>query len=189
MIIALRNSFRFICPISAALIALTFLGASPASASAAESATPSGQAMEALIGVPYALFARQRDTEAYRSLNCFTAAMYALRRAGYRCPAKNFKQGWAFWWPRAQPLRLGESTLGQRGALMLTRSHVLLLHADRNGDGRIDGGDTIIHAYFRPVAVETLADWLRAASPGEIRVLPLDEALDCSPPSPDPSAG
>ena len=135
--------------------------------------------MEALIGVPYQLYARQPETEQFRALNCFTAMIHALRRSGYRCPDLSFKQGWAYWWPQARVLRLGETPVSGKGALLLTRTHFLLMYADQNGDGLIDGDDRVIHAYYRPVEVSTLAEWMQANRPGEIRYLPLDESLAC----------
>ena len=144
-----------------------------------ETSMPSGQAMESLIGVPYKLYARQQETEASRALNCFTSVVYALRRSGYVCPDMSFRQGLAYWWPQAKALRFGETPLSGKGALLLSRTHFLLLHSDSNDNGRVDRADRVIHAYFRPVEISTLAAWMEERQGGEIRYLALDDSFAC----------
>lgn len=144
-----------------------------------ETAMPSGQAMEPLIGVPYKLYARQRETETLSALNCFTSVVYALRRSGYVCPDMSFRQGLAYWWPLAKALRPGQTPLLGKGALLLSRTHFLLVHSDSNDNGLVDREDRVIHAYFRPVEISTLGTWMEERQGGEIRYLALDDSFAC----------
>lgn len=165
---AFRSFFRFISISALGISGL--LAAEP---------TPGGLAMESLMGMPYRLFARQAETDTRQALNCFTSVMDALGRVGASCPKMNFKQGFAFWWPRGTRLRLGETPIIGKDMLLLTRSHFLLLHTDRNENGVVDKDDLVIHAYFRPVEITTIEAWLGQSPPEEIRFLPVDEAFAC----------
>lgn len=165
---AFRSFSRFIL--------ISALGIS--SLSAAEP-TPGGLAMESLIGVPYRLFARQGETDTGQALNCFTSVMDALSRRGLSCPRMNFRQGFAFWWPRGRELRFGETPIDGRDMLLLTRSHFLLLHTDRNENGMVDEDDLVIHAYFRPVEITTIRAWLQESPREKIRYLSVDDAFVC----------
>jgi hypothetical protein len=168
MKVAFRSFSRFIS--ISALGVSSLLAAEP---------TPGGLAMESLIGMPYRLFARQGETDTRQALNCFTSVMDALSRLGVPCPKMNFKQGFAFWWPRGKELRLGETPIDGRDMLLLTRSHFLLLHTDRNENGVVDEDDLVIHAYFRPVEITTIKAWLQESRREEIRYLSVDDAFVC----------
>lgn len=140
---------------------------------------PVATTMRTLFAVPYRLYARSADTEQQLALNCFTAVLYALRREFPGCSILDIRQAQAYWWPRSRPLRLGESRIGPRGALLLSRAHFLLLEADSNGNGVIDGGDPVIHAYFRPLEINSIDDWLVESGRPPVRYLPLDENFPC----------
>ncbi|MDP5239255.1 hypothetical protein Q9Q94_06925 [Uliginosibacterium sp. 31-16] len=135
--------------------------------------------MKTLRNVPYRLYARQPDTAAGTGLNCFTAVIEALRKAGRSCPDMNIHQGLAFWWPRAQRLQLGQTPIAGQDVLLLTRSHFMLLRADRNANQRIDADDLIAHAYYRRVEINTINDWLHEAGPQNLRYLPVDDSFLC----------
>lgn len=145
----------------------------------AASVTPSGQAMEDLLGVDYTLYARQPQTQAHQALNCITAVIYALRQQGWVCPNLNFQQGRAYWWHQAQPLQLGQTPFPSAGAMLLSRAHFLLLHTDSNANGRIDADDLVIHANYRPVQINRIGDWIAESKPLEIRYIPLDAQFHC----------
>lgn len=141
---------------------------------------PAGQAMEALTGVPYKLFARQRETQKQSATNCITSVIYALRQAGYQCPDRNFQQATRYWRPRAVPLELGKSPIGTHGALLMTREHFLLLYADTNGNGVIDADDEVIHAYYRPVEISRIEDWRKISPRYTILYIPINNDFPCS---------
>lgn len=145
----------------------------------ADAPLPTAVAMEPLIGMPYSLFASQRQTDSGQALNCFTSVIHALRRSGYACLNMNVNQGLAFWWPRAQPLRLGETRIAGDGMMLMTRSHFLLLHTDANANGLIDKEDLVIHAYYRPVQIDTIQSWMQEGVKEEIRYIPVDGAFPC----------
>lgn len=145
----------------------------------AAEATPGGVAMESLFGMPYKLFARQAETDKGQALNCFTAVTTALGHAGVQCPKMNLRQGFAFWWPRAKRLRLGETPISGKDMLLFTRSHFLLLHTDQNENGVVDKDDLVIHAYFRPVEISSIEAWLSESPQEEIRFLSIDETFAC----------
>lgn len=166
---AFRRFIRCI-PLASLPVSLAVFGETP---------MPSGQAMEPLIGVPYKLYARQKETEVLGALNCFTSVVFALRRSGYACPDMSFRQGLAYWWPQAKALRPGKTPLSGKGALLLSRTHFLLVHTDSNDNGLVDREDRVIHAYFRPVEISTLAAWMEEWQGGEIRYLALDDSFVC----------
>lgn len=164
-----RRFIRFI-PINLLLVAV---GASAATTMA------TGKAMEPLVGMSYKLYAKQRETQSYKALNCITSVIFALRREGFVCPNMDFNQGFAFWWPRASKLRIDQTPVSSAGVLLLTRSHFLLLYADQNDNGQIDVEDLVIHANFKPVEITSIGDWMRASPEREIRYVPIDESFVC----------
>ncbi len=168
---AFRRFIRF-----TTLVSMAVQGVSAAHAG---TVFPSGLAMEPLIGIPYKLFTYQSETDSLKAANCLTSTLFALRRVGYSCPTMNFNQAMSYWRPRAQTLRLGETQVTENGALLFTKEHFLLLYSDQNENGVIDAEDQVIHAYFKPVQITTIKEWLKNIRPQEIRYIPLNKKFSC----------
>lgn len=141
--------------------------------------TATGQSMQQLGGVPYQLYATQAQTSRHQALNCATAVIDALRHRHISCPDMTFHQAYTWWRPKAVPLQPGKTPFPPDGALLLTREHFLLLYEDTNRDGLIDGDDLIIHAYYRPVIVETLTSWRQNSLPYPVYYIPINQSFSC----------
>lgn len=172
-----RASPRFCRLITTSLLILL-----PAATCKAGEPLPTGRAMEELRGVPYHLFARQRQTESLQAANCITAVIHALRRSGFQCRNGDFFRARRFWQTRARPLEPGKSPIGKLGALLFTHEHFLLLYADSNDNQVIDAEDTVIHAYYRPVEISRIAEWRKASPAYPIFYLPINADFPCIPP-------
>lgn len=165
---ALRNFSRF--------ISISLLGVA---AARADELYPAAATLQVLRDLPYRLYASPAQTERAQELNCFTAVYYALQRMYPQCAGLDIRQARAYWWSRARPLRAGESPAGPGGALLLSRDHFLLLAEDSDGNGVIDGGDPVIHAYYRPLEINRLGEWQAEAAYPTVRYLPLDDGFPC----------
>lgn len=146
---------------------------------AAAAPTASGQAMQQLSDIPYQLYASQSKTERREALNCASAVIAALRDSGLSCSGLTFHQARSWWLPKAALLQPGKTPFPPGGALLITREHLALLYEDTDGNGLIDGDDLIIHAYYQPVTVESLARWRRNSPPYPLYYLPLDATFSC----------
>ena len=141
--------------------------------------TAAGAAMSPLQGLPYRLYARQSDTDARQAVNCLTAVVFALRRLGHACPSMTPYQALTYWRPRAQPLRLGQTPIEGEGVLIFTHEHFLLFYADRDDNGMVDAHDDVIHAYYRPVTIDRLGEWLRQSPTRQVWSIPIDGHFAC----------
>lgn len=168
---AFRKFIRFTTVVSMMALGVDSLSAS--------TAFPSGLAMEPLIGIPYKLFSYQRETDSSKAVNCITSVLFALRRLGYSCPSMNFNQAMAYWSPHAQSLRLGETPVTGKGVLLFTKEHFLLFYSDQNKNRIIDSDDRVIHAYFSPVQITTIKDWMKNSRPQEIQYIPINDEFSC----------
>ena len=146
---------------------------------AAAAPTASGQAMQTLASIPYQLYATQAQTERRQALNCASAVIDALRRSGYPCPPLTFHQARTWWLPRASLLQPGKTPFPPGGALLITREHLALLYEDTDKNNLINNHDLIIHAYYRPVTVESLARWRQDSPPHPLYYVPLDALFSC----------
>jgi len=171
----MRTAFpRFTRSITAASLLLMAVFAAQAAPP-----TAAGAAMSPLQGLPYRLYARQADTDARQAVNCLTAVVFALQGLGHACPSMTPYQALTYWRPRAQPLRLGQTLVDGAGLLLFTREHFLLFHADIDDNGTVDAQDEVIHAYYRPVAIERLGDWLRQSRTQQVWSIPIDGRFAC----------
>lgn len=76
--------------------------------------------------------------------------------------------------PRARFLRFTSA-----GDLLVSRPHsgdIVLLHRDRDGDGRADGRSTVIDGLNRPQGMDFHGEWLYIAERGKIGRLRFDQA-------------
>lgn len=122
--------------------------------------TLTGSLTEQILGAGYNPFASSDQTEAGSAASCISTIVYGLRKAGYQCPYRNFRVYQRKFRDQAEILELGVTKVNDRGLVLFDRSHFTQFYEDVNGNGVVDEDDTVIHAYFHPVSITKIRDWL-----------------------------
>jgi len=81
---------------------------------------------------------------------------------------------------QALTLVLGKTRFSKVGLIIFNRTHFTSLYEDVNSNGVVDEHDTIIHAFFHPVKITTLAEWLENDPIRPISYLDLAHGIKCS---------
>ena len=130
------------------------------SAAQAGTKTSIGIATENIIDAAYNPFSSKEDTESGVKASCVSAVIYGLRAIGFPCRYRDFKVYSSELEKQANLLKIGKTDFDAVGVILFSKAHFASLYEDVNDNGLIDEDDKIIHAYFHPVKITTLAEWL-----------------------------
>ncbi len=148
-------------------------------ASAEAGPTRIGREIAAIRGAAYDAFANKDETESGAKASCISMVVFGLRRLGLDCGYRDFKVYYKALVKQASVLEPGKTRTSARGLVFFTRAHFAALYSDRDGNGVVDREDEIIHAYFSPVQVTTLAAWLERDPGRPVYYIDLEQAFSC----------
>jgi hypothetical protein len=149
------------------------------SALAGDAQTSLGAEIAVIRSVSYGPFAKGVETETGEKASCISVVIYGLRKMGFDCPYKDFKKYFGNLVKQASILEIGKTKISSKGLILFNRTHFVAFYRDKNENGVVDLDDEIIHAYFSPVDVTTLTDWLQRDSNRPIYYIDLDQGVTC----------
>ena len=170
---AMSASVKFIlCTIA---LSITLAG----SISHAGTKTSIGEATRSILSAAYDPFASKAETESGENASCISSVVYGLRAIGFKCSYKDFKVYQHEFGQHALLLELGKTRFNKVGLILFNSTHFVSLYEDINDNWVVDKNDTIIHAFFHPVRITTLAEWLENDPIRPIRYLDLSQGIQC----------
>ena len=120
-----------------------------------------GGATKAILGAEYDAFATSSTTEEGKKASCVSSVIYGLRASGHKCEYRDFKAYQRALRGQAKTLIFGKTPSSKEGLVIFNGTHFTNYFEDSNQNGVVDMDDKIIHAYFHPVAITTIRDWLQ----------------------------
>jgi hypothetical protein len=138
-----------------------------------------GGNIAAIMPSTYDAFAKSRDTESGKSVSCISAVIFGLRKSGFQCEYYDFKAYFNALIKQASVLEMGKTRVSKKGLVLFNRTHFVALYRDANENGVVDIADEIIHAYFSPLEVSTIGDWLDRDINRPVYYLNLDDGIIC----------
>ena len=141
--------------------------------------TQLGLAIEDILNVDYSAFATESDTQKKQGASCISSVVYGLKQLDFECSYQNFRIYKNFFKSSSQPLILGGTPFDKRGLILYSPAHFAALYEDTNNNQVVDENDTIIHAYFHPVKITTIREWLEQDVMTPVKFVKLDSSLNC----------
>lgn len=141
--------------------------------------TKIGEAIEPLLNVEYFPFASKNETINLERASCISTIVYGLQALGLDCIYKDFKVYREALYKDSPTLELGKTKFHSTGKILISRTHFSALYEDTNKNGLIDLNDTIIHAFFEPVKITSIDEWLKKDITGPIKHVSVNENIEC----------
>ncbi len=138
-----------------------------------------GENIAAIMPSTYDAFAKSYETESGEKVSCISAVIFGLRRTGFQCEYNDFKVYFNTLVKQASVLKIGKTRVGKKGLVLFNRTHFVAFYRDANENGVVDIEDEIIHAYFSPLEVSTIGDWLDRDIDRPVYYLNLDDGIIC----------
>jgi hypothetical protein len=143
------------------------------------SPTMIGENIASIMPSTYDAFAKSYETESGAKVSCISAVIYGLRKTGFQCEYNDFKAYFSTLVKQASVFEAGKTKVSKRGLVLFNRTHFVALYRDTNENGVVDIEDEIIHAYFSPLVVTTIGDWLDKDINRPVYYINLDDGIVC----------
>jgi len=138
-----------------------------------------GENIASIMPSTYDAFAKSRETESGEKVSCISAVIFGLRKTGYQCEYNDFKAYFSTLVKQAAVFEAGKTRMSKKGLILFNRTHFVALYRDKNENGVVDIEDEIIHAYFSPLNVTTIGDWLERDISRPVYYINLDDGIVC----------
>ena len=138
-----------------------------------------GENIASIMPSTYDAFAKSRETESGEKVSCISAVIFGLRKTGFQCEYNDFKAYFSTLVTQASVFETGKTRVSKKGLILFNRTHFVALYRDTNENGVVDVEDEIIHAYFSPLVVTTIGEWLDRDISRPVYYINLDDGIVC----------